>query len=314
MLRAASSAAGSAAAASADGDAAARRAPGLAPPATAAAPGARRARAHSSSATRAAAVSMSRLDLDAAFFWLLLVACVTIMFFLNLRGGNVELNPSQVAEYERRTQVLSNSTVYIVEVHRPEGLLSKLAPADWARVSTAIDYVAYVYDDLPAFLADEWVARVERVLRDPSAAHAPRVRAGLGILLLPCGCVLPNAYFRAVAPRLGGMECLLLPGWVLPHGDVHWIPEISVDEEASCKRQKRIAASRVVAEYATELATIRRALERVRADLPGNSNVIAANTAAGVGAGGRPLLNSLSAGASGVLSAGAGGVSGAVTT
>lgn len=249
------------------------------------------------------AASIARLDLDAAFFWLLLAALVTVLFFLNLRGSNVELNPSQVAEYERRTQALSNSTVYIVEVHRPEGLLSRLSPEDWGRVSAGVDYVAYVYDDLPVFLADEWVLRAERVLKDPAQPHAGRVRAGLGILMFPCGCMLPNAYFRAVPTRLGGMECLLLPGWVLPHGDVHWIPEIDRDEAASCKRQRRVSASRVVAEYAAELGAIRRAVEKVRAELPGNKNIhpvsVGAPDAASPG-GAAPLLASLTAGSGGV--------------
>lgn len=211
--------------------------------------------------------ALSRLDLDAAFFWLLLVALVTVGCFLALREPHVELNPKQIAEYERRTQTLSNSTVYIVEVHRPEGLLSALSPDDWARVSRGIDYVAYVYDDLPAFLSDDWMSSAERILSDPASSHGARFRSGLGILLFPCGCILPSAYFRSVSQRLGGMECLLLPGWVLPHGDVHWLAD---DEKAgtggmqTCVRQKRISAGKVVAEYAAELGAIRRVLEGMR--------------------------------------------------
>lgn len=244
--------------------------------------------------------ALSRLDLDAAFFWLLLVGLVTLVFFLNFRGSHVELNPSQVAEYERRSQVLSNSTVYIVEVHRPEGLLRRLSPEDWARVSGSIDYVAYVFDDLPVFLADEWVSRAERVLRGPSLPHAARINAGLGIVLFSCGCILPNAYFKSVAPRLGGMECLLLPGWVLPPIDVHWIPDI--DQDKTCKRRKSFSASKVVAEYASQLSQIRRSLERIRADLPGVHN---AGSATGV-TGGMPLLASLSSGAAGSAAHGSG--------
>lgn len=243
--------------------------------------------------------AVARLDLDAAFFWLLLAALVTVVIFLNLRSAHVELNASQIAEYERRTQALANSTVYIVEVHRPEGLLSRLPPADWARVAAAVDYVAYVYDDLPAFLADEWVSRAERALR------GPRVRAGLGILMLPCGCVLPNAYFTAVPTRLGGMECLLLPGWVLPRADVHWIPEIARDAGAPCKRQRRISASRVVAEYAAELGAIRRAVEKVRAELPGNADEVVSidAPAVDVASDAAPPLGSISAARSSVIGA-----------
>jgi hypothetical protein len=229
--------------------------------------------------------AITRLDLDAAFFWLLLVFLVTVVSFLNLRGSHVELNPSQIAEYERRTQVLANSTVYIVEVHRPEGLLSKLKPEDWDRVSKAVDFVAFVFDDLAAFLSDDWIARAETVLRDQSLPHGMRVQQGLGILLFQCGCIIPNAYFRKVAPRLGGMECILLPGWVLPHQDVHWMPDIETEPKMQCKRQRRMAASQVVREYASELVAIRRAVEKIRADLPvpavaNNSNSVIGAAAA----------------------------------
>lgn len=222
-----------------------------------------------------APAALTRLDLDAAFFWLLLVFLVTVVSFLNLRGSHVALSPSQIAEYEHRTQALANSTVYIVEVHKPEGLLSKVSLDDWTRISQNIDYVAFVFDDMPAFLADDWVARAERVLSNPSLPHADRVRAGLGIMLFPCGCLLPNSYFRAVGTRLGGMECILLPGWVLPQEDVHWIPDLDSDMNAPCKRQKRILASRVVSEFRAELASIRRSAEKIR------SSVSLANTNAG---------------------------------
>lgn len=218
-------------------------------------------------ALSSAPAALSRLDLDAAFFWLLLVFLVTVVSFLNLRGSHVALSPTQIAEYEHRTQVLSNSTVYIVEVHKPEGLLSKLGVDDWTRISQKIDYIAFVFDDMPAFLVDDWVARAERVLSNPALPHAERVRSGLGIMLFPCGCMLPNSYFRTVSTRLGGMECILLPGWVLPQEDVHWIPDLDADMRAPCKRQKRIAASRVVSEFGAELAVIRRTTEQIRSSL-----------------------------------------------
>jgi hypothetical protein len=223
---------------------------------------------HRFPARSAGSAAITRLDLDAAFFWLLLVFLVTVVSFLNLRGSHVELNPSQIAEYERRTQMLANSTVYIVEVHRPEGLLSKLKPDDWDRVSKAVDFVAFVFDDLAVFLADDWISRAEGILRDHSLPHGARVEAGLGILMFQCGCIIPNAYFRKVATRLGGMECILLPGWVLPHQDIHWMPEMDGEPKMQCKRQRRMTASRVVREYATDLAVIRRSVEKIRADLP----------------------------------------------
>jgi hypothetical protein len=210
--------------------------------------------------------SRENLDLDAGFFWLLLVFLVLLVCFLNLRSKHVELSPHQVAEYERRTQVLSNSTVYIAEVHRPEGLLSTLSRDDWQRVSQNIDFVAFVYDDLPVFLKDDWVARIEQALVNPTLPHVGRFRAGLGIMLFPCGCILQNAYFRAVEPRLRGMECNLLPGWVLPQNDVHWIDGLDPEDSGMppCKRQKRISASQVVSDFASDLASIQHTLEKIR--------------------------------------------------
>jgi hypothetical protein len=209
------------------------------------------------------------LDLDASFFWLLLVFLVLLVLFLNLRSSHVELSPSQVAEYERRTQVLSNSTVYIVEVHRPEGLLTKLSLDNWIRVSANIDLVAFVYDDLPVFLRDDWIARAEQQLLDPALPHAQRFRAGVGIMLFPCGCILPNSYFQAIGPRLRGMECNLLPGWVLSHEDVHWMSGVDATDSGMkpCKRQKRISGSQVVADFAVELATIQQSVQKLRNNL-----------------------------------------------
>lgn len=206
---------------------------------------------------------LTKLDLDAAFFWLILVFLVTVVMFLNLRDRHIELSPSQIAEYERRTQSLANSTVYIVEVHRPEGLLSNLAPKDWLRVASNVDYVAFVYDDLPVFLADDWIAKAEKILHDDEHPAAHRIKEGIGIVLFPCGCILPNVYFGVVEQRLGGMECVLLPGWVLPHEDVHWLPD-GLDKQPLCKRQKRVVGSRVVYEYATQLGKIRTTLEKAR--------------------------------------------------
>lgn len=196
--------------------------------------------------------AVSRLDLDSAFFWLLLVFLATALVFLSAPGRtNVALNPRQIAEYSRRTQGLSNSTVYIVEVARPEGLLSTLTREEWARVSSRIDYVAFVFDDLPLFLTDEWVARAEE------AFHG----GALDIALFPCGCVMPNAYFMAVPHRLNGLECVLLPGWVLPHASVHWL-----DAGApACKRRDAVLAARGAKRYSTELKEIRDILDGLRA-------------------------------------------------
>lgn len=208
--------------------------------------------------------ALNKLDLDTAFFWLLLVFLLTVFAFLSLRDPHIQLNPHQVAEYERRSQFLSNSTVYIVEVNRPEGLLQKLSAKDWARISSDIDFVAFVFDDLPLFLTDDWVAAAERALLDRSLPSASRVAAGIGIALFPCGCVLPNAYFTRVDHRLGGYECLLLPGWVLPHEDVHWLDVRDETAPESCRRRDGVLAARLTARYRKELKEIHAVLDTAR--------------------------------------------------
>lgn len=223
------------------------------------------AASHLRSPTRSRS-TLNKLDLDSAFFWLLLVFLVTVFAFLSLRDRHVQLNPNQVAEYERRSQFLSNSTVYIVEVARPEGLLTKLSADDWTKISADIDFVAFVFDDLPLFLTDDWVAAAERVLLDRSLPHASRVEAGVGIALFPCGCVIPNEYFRQIDVRLGGYECLLLPGWVLPHEDVHWLDVRDSAAPETCRRREGVLAARMTARYRKELKEIHEAIETMRRD------------------------------------------------
>lgn len=214
--------------------------------------------------------ALNKLDLDSAFFWLLLVFLLTVFTFLSLRDRHVQLNPNQVAEYERRSQFLSNSTVYIIEVSRPEGLLTKLSANDWTKISADIDFVAFVFDDLPLFLTDDWVAAAERVLLDRAQPHAARVSAGVGVALFPCGCVIPNEYFRQVDTRLGGYECLLLPGWVLPHEDVHWLDVRESAAPETCKRRQNVLAARMTARYRKELKEIHEAVDALRQDADAN--------------------------------------------
>jgi len=152
-----------------------------------------------------------------------------------------------------------------VEVGRPEGLLSKLSADDWAKISLDIDYVSYIFDD-PLFLTDEWVSSAELLLKNPAAPHAARVQAGVGIALFPCGCLIPNAYFKRVSHRLDGFECILLPGWVLAHEDVHWL-DVRDKSAESCKRREAMLASRRTAQYRKELADIHKVLEGVKSEV-----------------------------------------------
>ncbi|CAN8075420.1 unnamed protein product [Agarophyton chilense] len=191
----------------------------------------------------------TKLDLDSAFFWLLLAFLLTAFTFLSLRDTHLSLNTAQLAEYERRSQFLSNSTVYIVEVGRPEALLNVLPKEDWKRISADIDLVAFVWDDLPVFLTDGWVQAAERVLKPSTPV------SNISLVLFQCGCVLPASYFSLVSNRLAGFECVLLPGWVLDSSHVHWL---DVQEGDACKRREAVLSSRLARRYRSELSDIHR--------------------------------------------------------
>ena len=133
---------------------------------------------------------------------------------------------------------------------RPESLLSKLSPSDWKAISVDIDYVAYVWDDLPLFLSDEWVTKVEDVLN----------RNRVQIAMFSCGCVLPNEYFEVVKHRLGGFECLLLPGWVFKSDDIHWL---QVEEgRQNCMRRDNVVKVKLVKKFKAELDDIERTISK----------------------------------------------------
>lgn len=210
--------------------------------------------------------ALRHLDLDAAFFWLIVAFLLTVVAFFSLRSRHVQLDAKQVAEYERRTQFLSNSTVYIVEVGQPEGLLSRIPATQWASVSIGIDFVAFVYDDLPLFLTEAWVELAEHALREQDAPHFERAQHGVGIALFPCGCIIPNEYFVRVPERLGGAECVLLPGFVLPHRDVHWL-DIAEPSVSRCRRRAEVLEKRGARIHAVELQSIRKTIVGINAQI-----------------------------------------------
>lgn len=188
-----------------------------------------------------------KLDLDSAFFWLLLAFLITTFTFLSLRDHH-SLDPAQLAEYERRTQTLSNSTVYIVEATRPETLLSKLKAEEWRRIGRDIDLVAIVFDDLPLFLTDDWIATAERTM------DTQRLQIGI----FRCGCILPSRYFELTDIRMDGYECVLLPGFVLDDSDVKWM---DIDEGKECRGRDAVLSTRGTSRrWKGELAQIKHIL------------------------------------------------------
>ena len=189
---------------------------------------------------------------DWLFVWLLGAFALTSLVFLGLaRQRPLELDRAQVDDFERRARVLANSSPYIVEAARPEGLVARLSPADWHRILRNIDFVAVVYDDLPAFLVEDWVRQAELVLKGRPMREA---EAGVGIVLFACRCAVPNRLFQLVQHRMGGMESLLLPGFVLDKEDVHWVDTTA---GGKCRRRESILGGRVLGKYAHQLQNLR---------------------------------------------------------
>lgn len=215
---------------------------------------------------------LRHLDLDAAFFWLIVAFLLTVVAFFSFQSKHLELDSKQVEEYERRTQFLSNSTVYIVEVGRPEGLLTKIPALQWAAISISIDFVAFVYDDLPIFLTEAWVELAERALSSRESPHYARTQRGIGIALFPCGCVLPNEYFVRVPKRLQGFECALLPGWVFAHRDVHWL-DVSDPAVSHCRRRTEMLRARGARAHAAALQSIRKTIVDIDAEITNSTAV-----------------------------------------
>ena len=125
---------------------------------------------------------------------------------------------------------------------------------DWSTISKDIDFIAFVYDDVPLFLVDDWVLQAEKVLKGHRLAYAQK---GIGLVLFPCGCVIPNKLFQMVDHRLGGMECLLMPGFVLDKEDVHWIDSYA---GGHCKRRKEVLQSGVLRKYGHQLMSLRKSI------------------------------------------------------
>lgn len=121
--------------------------------------------------------------------------------------------------------------------------------------------MAYVFDELPLFLTDGWVRRAEESFQD----GMERVRKGLGVGVFECGCLIPNEYFKRVEVRLKGLECLVLPGWVLGKEDVYWIG--GDWGRSACKGRDEILDERIGGKFDNEVGVIHEEVERIRKEI-----------------------------------------------
>jgi len=153
---------------------------------------------------------------------LLLTACVTGVYFLAIQEHDVELSFDQQLELERQTYRIANHSMYMARSSATD-LISALSHEDWSKVSKRIDWVVFIsisisissgakIEERPSV---EWTAKM-------SALFADFVPPNLGIILFPCGCVVPNKFVTLANVRFSGMECAMLPGFVFPHKYVAW--------------------------------------------------------------------------------------------
>jgi hypothetical protein len=77
----------------------------------------------------------------------LAIAIVTLVFFSAIRRHDVELSFDQLSAFERHVHTFGNKTVYVVSPNKPDLVLATLPHDDWTKVSSKIDFVAFVYDE-----------------------------------------------------------------------------------------------------------------------------------------------------------------------
>mmetsp|Transcript_1927 Transcript_1927/g.5782 ORF Transcript_1927/g.5782 Transcript_1927/m.5782 type:complete len:272 (-) Transcript_1927:264-1079(-) len=199
---------------------------------------------------RARAPLLTRLrasGYDVPFLILLAVIVVTGFFFVGIRKKGVELTIDQMAEYQRRVKSFSNTTLYISELDKTEGILNNLIAVDWAEVAKDVAFVAFIYGDLAEQASETWADEIVKALeRSPIP--------GFGIVLFQCGCIVPNSYFEFFDVRFERAECLLLPGFIFPKEFVFWA---DVQLETSCRSRDAYLQQKVIAENREEIESTR---------------------------------------------------------
>lgn len=146
----------------------------------------------------------------------LAIAVVTGVYYVAIRTHSVELSFDQLSAFERQVSNLGNSSLYLIEPPRRDEVMDSLSTEDWAKVSASIDLVAFIYDDPVSFVNTAWLAKVNHAFKSMPFS-------GYGIVLFPCGCVIPNTVFVNTQVRFNGAECTMLPGFVIQNDFVAFI-------------------------------------------------------------------------------------------
>ncbi|GAB0494958.1 hypothetical protein MMPV_006255 [Pyropia vietnamensis] len=196
----------------------------------------------------------------APFLYLLTLLGVTLLYYSAITSREVSLSYEQLSAFERSVFTFSNTSVYTSTIGSDDKVLGRLSAEEWAKAAAgSVGVVALLYAPVHEVMAADadgggaWMAAALAAMAVPpggtptsgaitdatAAALAPppppppsavgvdgRAAATatdtLRMALFPCGCVIPSAYFAAVDVRMGGRECTLLPGYVLPAPRVAW--------------------------------------------------------------------------------------------
>lgn len=177
------------------------------------------------------------------------VIVLTVVYYVAIRRHNVQLSFKQLSDFEGHVQSAGNHSVYMVELpRRGELLLTAFSADDWGKVSERIDYVAFIYDDLDSMpAAGTWITDVANKFMTQLKP------SGYGILLFPCGCIVPNIVFTRTQVRFDGYECAMLPGLVMPGESVGFV-DIPVTR---CKRKDTVLGFKWYETFAWKLQTAR---------------------------------------------------------
>lgn len=189
---------------------------------------------------------------------LLVTALITAVYYFAIQAHNVELSFDQLSAFERQVSTVGNNSLYIVEPPRHDDILTSLSKHDWAKLSSRIDYVIFVYDDMYASVDASWLHHVS----DSFGAMSPK---GYGLILFSCGCIIPNIVFAATQTRFDGFECTMLPGFVIASQSVAFI-DIHLPN-ARCNNRDAILESPWYETNAWKLDNARREHEQLTTSL-----------------------------------------------
>lgn len=160
------------------------------------------------------------------YLWPVLCIAVTLattlIYYVAIRLHNVELSFEQQVSLEHQTTILANRTFYVTS--KSDDLIHTIPTSDWAKVSERIDVIAYTKHANSAL----WATKVSHAL---VSFNPP----GLGVVMHPCGCVVPNELLRKTTFEFGTDMCFMLPGFVFPARHVAWVDEPPSDGKCESK-------------------------------------------------------------------------------